>query len=72
MAEKISFRRINHNTVTAALMDAMEHADTMQRVVILYDTKDGEDHSGGIFAQEDMTLSQMNFMLDRAKHWIFD
>jgi hypothetical protein len=64
-------KRINCDSVTDALIRATEYAGQMKHVVILYESKDEEDHPGGIFTQDDVTLAQMNYLLDKAKFWIF-
>ena len=63
--------RKNSDTVTDTLMRAMEHAEDMKHVVVLYTSKDDVSHPGGVFTQDDMTLSEMNWLLDLGKSWIF-
>jgi hypothetical protein len=64
-------KRINCDSVTEALIRAMEYADKMKHVVILYESKEEEDHPGGFFTQDDVTLANINFLLDKVKFWIF-
>jgi hypothetical protein len=72
MELKEDFKRINKSSVTEALMEALENADNMKHVFIVYETIDGnKDSSGGIIAQEDTTLGQLNYLLDKVKAWIF-
>jgi len=60
-------------SVTDTLMRAMEHADNMKQVIVLYEThEDCKTSTGGVFTQEDVTLSKINWLLDLGKHWLFD
>jgi len=58
--------------VTDTIARAMEHADEMKTVVILYETKDGVGYPGGVIMQKDSTSSQVNWMLDLAKKSIVE
>lgn len=61
-------------SVTDTLMKAMEKADDMKQVIVIYEThEDNKSASGGIFTQDEMTLSKINWLLDMGKKWvIFD
>ena len=66
----MSMNRINCNDVTETLMRAVEHADKMKYVIVLYESKDDEAVPGGVFTQDDVTLAQMNWLVDGFKHWL--
>jgi hypothetical protein len=63
-------KRIDCNSVTETLAQAMEHAEEMKNVVVLYETKDEYAHPGGMFTQKDMTLSTLNWLFDLGKSWL--
>lgn len=56
--------RLATRDVTDTIAHAMEHADEMKTVVILYETKEGVEHPGGMIIQEDITVSKVSWMLD--------
>lgn len=59
-------------TVTDTLMHAMESADKMSHVIILYEThEDNKSSTGGVITQDDVTMSKINWLLDMAKQWLF-
>ena len=62
--------RLASKSVTDVLAKAMESADKMRTVVVIYDTPEDCDSPGGVFIQEDTTFSSINWMLDQAKKWI--
>ena len=64
--------RIANKSVTEVLARAMEHADRMRTVVVVYDTPEDSDIAGGVIIQEDTTFSSINWMLDQAKKWIIE
>ena len=64
-------KRIAVGTATETLIQALENAEQMRHVLILYDTKEGADHDHGMFIDREMDAGCMNYMLDVAKHWIF-
>jgi hypothetical protein len=66
------FSRINKSSVTEALALAMENAGRMKTVIVIYETLDSEENNGGMILQEDVTLSQMNWLLDLAKKWVLE
>lgn len=61
---------LSGQSVEDVLIRAMEHADSMKHVCVVYETKDEIDYPGGFFMQKDMTLSQVNWLLDLGKTWI--
>lgn len=71
--EKTKLERVNcGQSVTDTLMRAMESADKMKQVIILYEThEDNTSASGGVFTQDDMTLAKINWLLDMGKQWLF-
>ena len=71
----MSLERINCGTsVTDTLMRAMEKADRMRTVVVVYDTTDEyeKEHgtTGGVIVQDDVKVSTINWMIDQAKRWL--
>ena len=66
----LSLHRINCNDVTETLLRAMEHAGKMKYVVVLYESKDEETSPGGVITQDEVTLAQMNWLIDRFKYWL--
>lgn len=66
------FERTDCEDVTATLIKAMERAGKMRCVMVIYETHaDNEDSSGGIITQPDVTVQQLNWMLDMGKNWLF-
>jgi hypothetical protein len=66
-------KRLTSSTVTEALMAAMEEADRMENVIILYDTKrddEGPDTSG-MFVNEGLDTKTVNYMVDCFKAWLY-
>ena len=50
----------------------MENAEKMKTVIIIYETyEDNKKSSGGILTQETATLSQINWLLDSGKWWLW-
>jgi len=71
----MALERTNCGTsVTDTLMRAMEHADRMRTVVVVYDTTDEyeKEHgcSGGVIVQNDTKVSSINWMIDQTKRWL--
>jgi hypothetical protein len=64
--------RLASKIVTETLARAMECADDMDLVVVIYQTNEGCKSPGGVFIQEDTTFSSINWMLDQAKRWILE
>jgi hypothetical protein len=70
--EKTEKRILGGKSVTDTLMSAMENAERMKHVIVLYETQhDNKRASGGIYTQDDMTLAQINWLLDMGKHWLW-
>lgn len=59
------------HSITETIAIAMEQADRIKNIVIIYETKDEEKTSHGIIAPSDSTLAQLNFLCDIGKDWIF-
>jgi len=73
----MAMERINSTTsATDTLMKAMEKAERMRTVVIVYDTTDEyeKEHgvTGGVIVQEDVKCSAINWMIDQAKRWLLE
>ena len=61
-----------HKSVTDTLMRAMECAEEMKNVIVIYEThEDSHSASGGILTQEEVPLSKINWLLDLGKSWLF-
>jgi hypothetical protein len=69
----MAMQRLACNSVTEALMQAMERADDIDHIVILYEKKKEveEDCPYGMFLDGQTDLRTMNYMLDVCKQWIF-
>ena len=65
-------RIIASKDVTDTLVKALENADRMKNVVIVYETQDTCENAGGILTNKEVTMATMNYLLDLAKSWIFD
>lgn len=63
-------KRINKDTATDCLLEAMEHADEMQHVIVIYETKEGNKNTHGAIVTKDSTLAQLGFLLDVTKSWL--
>jgi len=48
----------------------MEHADEMQHVIVIYETKEGNNNTHGAIVTKDSTLAQLGFLLDVTKSWL--
>jgi hypothetical protein len=61
-------------SATDTLMKAMEKADRMRTVVVVYDTTDEFEKdtgiTGGVIVQDDTKVSSINWMIDQAKRWL--
>lgn len=68
----MKIERIASKDVTDTLARAMENADRMKSVVVIYETQDGAESPGGVMCNDNATIAQMNYLLDLAKKWIFD
>ncbi len=63
-------QRIKCNSVTEALVDAMEKADEMEHVLILYQTKREYDKNSGSFNDASLTINEANWIIDKFKYWM--
>jgi len=68
----MSDKRTNFNDVTETLAKAMEAADDMEYVVVLYSAKKELNRSGGIFTQDDVKCSEINWLFDCGKMWLLE
>jgi len=73
--EKLKQERLNAGqSATDTLMKAMEKADRMRTVVVVYDTTDEFEKdtgiTGGVIVQDETTVSSINWMIDQAKRWL--
>lgn len=67
------FTRENFADVTDTIAKAMENADKMRTVIIIYETyEDNKTSTGGVLTQEGASLSQMNWLIDMAKWWLMN
>lgn len=71
------FEKIAAKDITEALATAMERADKMRTVIVIYDTtEEYEKESGGkthgVIINDDCTLSAANFLLDIGKKWVLE
>jgi len=67
----INVTKLADASVTDVLIKAMERAATMKNVVVVYETIEGEESSGGVLVNEESTVAQINWMIDQAKRWLF-
>lgn len=67
MADESS-RRIQCSTVTETLMMAMENADEMEDVIVIYYAKDG--CRGNCFSSENMKASDALWLIEQYKAWL--
>jgi hypothetical protein len=63
--------KLAEKTVTETLARAMERADRMSHVIVIYETLEGEEVTGGILVDDAFTLAGMNYLFDLGKKWIF-
>lgn len=68
---KTTFNHTARKDVVEAIAEAMETADRMRHVIILYETIESDESSGGIISDDEITLSKTNYLLDMGKKWIF-
>ena len=69
----MKFTRENCEDVTSTIARAMECADKMRTVVILYETyEDNKSSTGGVITQDTATLSQINWLVDMGKAWLMN
>ena len=59
-------------SITETIAKAMEQADRIKNIVIIYETNDDEKTSHGICVPGAMTLAQINFLCDVGKEYVFE
>lgn len=64
-------KRIEKNSVTDVLMDAMENAESMEHVIVLYQTKKDCDSPIGFYTTADTEVAMANYLVDSFKAWMF-
>lgn len=62
--------KLECHSPTEALIKALEKADKMKYVAIVYETLDGESKPYGIIIQQDMTVAQVNYLVDVIKCYL--
>lgn len=67
----MKIQHIAAKNVTECLAHAMENADKMKHVMVIYETHDDDPNPGGWHSTEGMTIATMNYLLDLGKKWIF-
>lgn len=63
-----SMKRVTCSTVTDTLMKAVEHADDMEDVLVIYYAKDG--CKGSFFCNEGMKTHDMLWLLRKFELWL--
>lgn len=66
-----AMKRIAKSTVTDAIMEAMEMADEMESIIILYQNKPEAKVCNGFITSEDTKMETANFLVDQYKAMIF-
>jgi hypothetical protein len=70
--KKSRIERIAPRNVTEAIATAMEEADRIKTIVIIYETVDEDSSEGGIITPEGITSPTLNWLLDQAKKWVLE
>jgi hypothetical protein len=52
-------------------MEALEHAENMEHVIILYQNKKEVDTPMGFITTDETEIATANYMIDSFKSWIF-
>ena len=65
----MNVKRVAPKTVTDTLAEAMEQADRLKHVVIIAETIEGDEFSQMVFANEGITLAQLNFLAAIIQQW---
>lgn len=60
--------RIQKTTVTDTLLQAIEEADDIEAVAVLYYRKDRQH--AALITSQNMKNTELNWLLDRAKLWL--
>lgn len=58
--------------VTETIASAMEHADKMEHVLIIYQNKEDAEISYGFFQNDAMQVQTANYLCDVFKSWIIN
>lgn len=58
--------------VTETIAAAMEHADQMEHVLIIYQNKEDTEISHGFFQNDSMQVQTANYLCDVFKSWIIN
>jgi len=69
---KATFEKESTQSVTDVLIKALENADRMKTVIVIYETKDDEKNSHGVIVQNNSTAAGTNWLLDIAKNWLMN
>lgn len=70
---KPAFKKESTQSVTDALIKALESADRMKNVVVIYETVDDlPDVSHGVIMTGERTVAETNWLLDIAKDWLMN
>lgn len=64
--------KIAAKDVTETIAYAMEHADKMEHVLIIYANKTTEQVSFGFFQDEELKVETANYLCDVFKSWMFN
>ena len=67
---KLRVEKIEAPDIAKALVLAFENAPRMKKIVVIYEIVEGEDTTHGVIANSEMTLAEMNLLLDIGKEWI--
>jgi len=64
-------KRINKSSVTDSLLEALENAENMEHVIILYQNKKDQESPMGFITTEDTEVATANYLVDSFKSWLF-
>lgn len=62
-------KRIIANSITEAIAEAMEKADDMECIIILYQNKPGCEINHGFITDPDSSVATANWLVDSFKAW---
>jgi hypothetical protein len=66
--EQTTMKRVTCSTVTDTLMKAVEHAEDMEDVLVIYYARDGA--KGSFFCNDGMKANDMLWLVERFKLWL--
>jgi hypothetical protein len=69
-APKKPLQKLASKDVTDTLAMAMEHADRMKNILIIYETVDGDEHGAGFMQNDELDLKSANYMCDIFKSYV--